>query len=53
MVPSVTSEYTPQAVSLVGKLSKVSFNPFYSNIPTSEENENYEFADYKVSPFFP
>jgi sulfonate dioxygenase len=55
MVPAVTSETTAaitsdgHAEAAVPLVSKVSFNPFYSNIPTQEDNENYQFAHYKVS----
>lgn len=53
MVPPVATE--PQhdeslTTPLVNKLAKVSFNPFYSNVPPTEANDNYEYPQYKVRP---
>lgn len=51
MVPPVATEPvdTTTTAFVTKKLEKVSFNPFYSNIPSEETNDNYEHAKYKVS----
>lgn len=46
MTPSIESDPNdkPQDVGT----SKVSFNPFYSNIPVVDTNDDYEYKQYRV-----
>lgn len=48
MVPPVATDTARHEAGITYKLSKVSFNTFYSNIPSQEDNDDYEYAQYKV-----